>query len=309
MRYTMCFLSILLAMPAVAAPAALAPTVAPTAAAPVAPQPVDQVASSAASVNPFTGKELSLDALNTAAQAEKLRSAVIDEKLKQTEQLAKIECLKNPHSRYCGGQGGAGVGGSTGNADVFAMDPSAPPLKSSSGTRYAYSAPAAAAKSSKKAKKLAKSKRVSTDQAVAVPASFTAPASFGPRVVGVVQQNGAAAVMVEQNGQVVTAKTGESVGGRLVGAITRCSVELGGASISVCNDAGQTPLTNPLQTAASGKANSPLLQGGTQGSQVPAGSDPFMSAPRVPQANGIDPVIPAPLGSTPLTAAAQASRS
>ena len=192
---------------------------------------------------------------------------------------------------------------------VASLLSSAPPLKTSAGPRYAYSAPAAATKGAKKAKKLAKSKHASTDLALAAPTSFTAPASFGPRVVGVVQQNGAAAVMVEQNGQVVTAKTGESVGGRQVGAITRCSVELGGASISVCNDAGQTPLTNPLQTAASGKANSPLLQGSTQGSQVPTGNDPFMSAPRVPQTNGIDPVIPAPLGSTPLTPAAQANRS
>ncbi|NHR04551.1 hypothetical protein HA052_05010 [Chromobacterium haemolyticum] len=308
MRYTLCFLSILLAMPAIAAPAPLAPTVAPSVAAPVVSKPVDQVASSAASVNPFTGKELSLDLLNTAAQAEKLRSAVIDEKLKQTEQLAKIECLKNPHSRYCGGQGGSGMGGGSGQADAFAYPPSAPPMRSNSSSRHATNAPSTGSKMSKKPKTVANGKPPITAPKIATLAPSVTPATFGPRVVGVVQQNGSAAVMFEQNGQVMTAKAGEMVGGRQVGAITRCSVELGGVPVSVCNEVGQTPITSTLQAASGSKANSPLLQG-PQTSLAATGNDTFLAAPPPPPPNGVQPVIPAPLGSTSYTAALPPSRS
>lgn len=308
MRYTLCFLSILLAMPAFAAPATLAPTAAPSAAAPVSSKPVDQVASSAASVNPFTGKDLGLDMLNTAAQAEKLRSAVIDEKLKQTEQLAKIECLKNPQSRYCTGHGGSGMASRGGSGDTFAYPPPAPPQKSNTSSRHTSNTPSAGPRMQKKPKSMAKGKLTNTAPVIAMPAPYVVPTSFGPRVVGVVQQNGSAAVMFEQNGQVVTAKAGEMVGGRQVGAITRCSVELGGVPVSVCNEVGQTPITSTMQASSGSKANSPLLQG-PQASLTATGNDPFIAAPPPPPSNGVQPVIPAPLGSTPYTAAQPAGRS
>lgn len=245
-----------------------------------------------------------MDALNKAAVAEKSRSSIIEEKLKQTELLAKIECLKNPQSRYCpNASGGSATGGKArAGTDPFAMDPSAPPLKSTSG-RYTFGAPTAAGKTAKKSKYQAKSKQPSNPVMAMVPA---APVSFGPRVVGVVQQNGAAAVMVEQNGQILTVKAGEMVGGRQVGTITRCSVELGGMPVSVCNEVGQTPLTSTTQTARTSKTGSPFLQEAVQGGQPPnppANGDPFMAAPLAPQPNGATPIIPAPIGSTPMTAA------
>ncbi|PRP68812.1 hypothetical protein BUE93_20410 [Chromobacterium amazonense] len=263
--------------------AAPVPSPAPVAASPVTAQPVaaqppapppDAVAQTAHSVNPFTGKALSLDELTAAAQAERLRSQVIDEKVKQAEQLAKIECYKDPRSRYCAGNAGAAA----------FLDAPMPPLKTAASKPLEPVASPADTR-----KKTASRKKTATPVAM-MPAAMPA-APIGPRVLGIAQQNGHPAALVDLGGQVHTVPSGGSIGGRQIGRIQGCRVELGGQSIEVCGRIGETAVTD----APRASAKSPLLPASRQG-----GGDGFLAPPAMPQPASSQPLVPQELGAPPL---------
>ena len=249
----------------------------------VAPDPV---AESAKSVNPFTGKDLSLDVLSAAAQAERLRSQVIDEKVKQAEQLAKIECFKDPASRHCGGHSAKNTG--------LNLDGPIPPLRSKSLAHLDNRDGPVTAKPASKRNKAVKNVQptIMTSLPLLVPPSVT----LGPRVLGIVHKNGSPAVLVEQGGEVITVASGERIAGRTVGRIHGCSVELSGQVIEVCGRVGNTPLTDSAPSLNPMARNNELLQ------TIPSASgDSFLTPPPMPQQSGnSSPIIPKAMNTPPL---------